>query len=89
MVTATKSYCRGMNEDPRGFRDKRLEAGLSQADLARKIGVGRSRICDVERGRAGLAPKYLKAVAEVFGCTVHDLLLPEAGGEQQPDRRVA
>lgn len=78
-----------MNEDPRAFRSKRLEAGLSQADLARQVGLGRSRICDVEKGRAGLAPKHLKAVAEVFGCTVHDLLLPEVEGAPQSDRNIA
>jgi len=78
-----------MNEDPKAFRSRRIEAGLSQADLARRVGLGRSRICDVERGRAGLAPKYLKAVAEIFECTVHDLLLPEGKDENQDDRNVA
>ncbi|MFJ9114416.1 helix-turn-helix transcriptional regulator [Streptomyces sp. NPDC102394] len=78
-----------MNEDPRAFRSRRLEAGLSQADLARQVGLGRSRICDVEKGRAGLAPKHLKAIADVFGCTVHDLLRPEAEDTQHADRNVA
>ncbi|MET9158229.1 helix-turn-helix transcriptional regulator [Streptomyces parvulus] len=66
-----------MNEDPREFRRRRIEAGLTQTELAGRIGKGRSRICDVEKGRAGLTPKDLKAVAQIFGCTVHDLLLPE------------
>ncbi|MFJ1653437.1 helix-turn-helix transcriptional regulator [Streptomyces sp. NPDC088337] len=70
-----------MNEDPKEFRRRRLEAGLSQTDLARQLGVGRSRICDLEKGRAGLAPKYLKATADIFGCKVHDLLLPEPDDE--------
>lgn len=80
-----------MNEDPRSFRERRLEAGLSQTDLARKVGIGRSRICDVEKARPGrgLAPKHLKAIADVFGCTVHDLLLPEAEGDAQTDRDIA
>ncbi|MFJ2004723.1 helix-turn-helix domain-containing protein [Streptomyces chartreusis] len=66
-----------MNEDPRAFRRRRIEAGLSQAELARQIGVGRSRICDVEKGRAGLAPKHLKSAADILGCTVHNLLRPD------------
>ncbi|MEV6791325.1 helix-turn-helix transcriptional regulator [Streptomyces sp. NPDC051320] len=71
-----------MNEDPRAFRHRRIEGGLSQAALARRLGIGRSRICDVEKGRPGrgLAPKHLKAAADIFGCTVHDLLLPEDDG---------
>ncbi|WP_406168993.1 helix-turn-helix transcriptional regulator [Streptomyces sp. NBC_00996] len=67
-----------MNEDPREFRRRRIEAGLSQTELARRIGKGRSRICDVEKERAGLAPEDLKKVAEIFGCEVHDLLLPDS-----------
>lgn len=80
-----------MNEDPKAFRRRRIEAGLSQADLARKIGVGRSRICDVEKGRAGLAPKHLKSAADILNCTVHDLLLPEDDDQAAPqsDRSVA
>lgn len=78
-----------MNEDPRAFRRRRLEAGLSQAELARRIGVGRSRICDVEKGRAGLAPRHLKSAAQIFGCTVHDLLVPEGESGAQSARSVA
>lgn len=79
-----------MNEDPREFRRRRIEAGLTQTELASRIGRGRSRICDVEKGRSGLAPKDLKAVAQILGCTVHDLLLPEPDGQtEQPARDVA
>ncbi|MCM1977196.1 helix-turn-helix transcriptional regulator [Streptomyces sp. G1] len=72
-----------MNEDPFEFRRRRLEAGLSQTELASKIGVGRSRICDVEKARPGrgLAPQHLEAAAKVLGCGVHDLLLPD---EREP-----
>jgi DNA-binding XRE family transcriptional regulator len=72
-----------MNEDPVEFRRMRIKCGLSQADLARRIGVGRSRICDVEKARPGrgLSTPHLKAVAEIFGCQVHDLLMPD---EREP-----
>lgn len=67
-----------MNEDPTEFRRRRIEAGLTQAELARRVGLGRSRINDVEKARPGrsLSPQHLEAVAKVFGCQVHDLLLP-------------
>ncbi|MCI3277458.1 helix-turn-helix domain-containing protein [Streptomyces cylindrosporus] len=66
-----------MNEDPRQFRRRRIEAGLSQTDLAMRAGVAPSHISDVENGRAGFSPKNLKAIADVLGCAIHDLLLPE------------
>jgi transcriptional regulator with XRE-family HTH domain len=66
-----------MNEDPREFRRRRVEAGLSQTDLAEKAGVSKSHLSDVERGQAGFSPKNLKAIAEILGCTIPDLLLPE------------
>ncbi|MGW1001728.1 helix-turn-helix domain-containing protein [Streptomyces sp. NPDC002520] len=66
-----------MNEDPRAFRRRRIEAGLSQTDLAKQAGVAPSHISDVENGRAGFSPKNLKAIADALGCTIRDLLLPE------------
>lgn len=66
-----------MNEDPRQFRRRRIEAGLSQTDLAEKAGVSKSHLSDVENGRAGFSPKNLKKIAEVLDCTIPDLLLPE------------
>ncbi|WP_426568173.1 helix-turn-helix domain-containing protein [Streptomyces canus] len=66
-----------MNEDPRAFRRRRVEAGLSQTDLALKAGVSKSHVSDVECGRAGFSPKNLKAIADTLGCTISDLLCPE------------
>ncbi|MEU3899804.1 helix-turn-helix transcriptional regulator [Streptomyces sp. NPDC045251] len=67
-----------MNEDPREFRRRRIAAGLSQTDLAEKAGVTKSHLSDVERGNAGFSPRNLKAIADVLGCAVYDLLLPES-----------
>ncbi|MGW6292424.1 helix-turn-helix domain-containing protein [Streptomyces sp. NPDC055058] len=76
-----------MNEDPRAFRRRRIRAGLSVTDLARKAGVSKSHLSSVELGKAGFSPKNLKAVADVLHCTVDDLLLPETN--TQPDQDVA
>jgi y4mF family transcriptional regulator len=35
------------------IRNRRLRAGLNQAALARKVGVGRQWIVEVEKGKAG------------------------------------
>ncbi|MEI5520745.1 helix-turn-helix transcriptional regulator [Streptomyces brasiliscabiei] len=72
-----------MNEDPKSFRRRRVEAGLSVTDLARQAGVSTSHLSDVENGRAGFSPKNLKKIAEVLGCTIRDLLLPDP--EDEPD----
>ncbi|CBG73063.1 putative DNA-binding protein [Streptomyces scabiei 87.22] len=66
-----------MNEDPKSFRRRRIEAGLSVTDLARQAGVSKSHLCDVENGRAGFSPKNLKKIADILGCTIRDLLLPD------------
>ena len=76
-----------MNEDPRAFRRLRIAAGLSITDLAVKAGVTKSHLSSVEKGNAGFSPKNLKAIADVLGCEVHDLLLPEPTDE--PSRSVA
>ncbi|MFD4258167.1 helix-turn-helix domain-containing protein [Streptomyces sp. NPDC058534] len=73
-----------MNEDPKEFRRRRIEAGLSITDLARQAGVSLSQLSDVENRRAGFSPKNLKAIADVLDCKVTDLLLPEAGSELAP-----
>lgn len=72
-----------MNEDPKEFRRRRIAAGLSQTDLAEQAGVSKSQLSDVENGRAGFSPKNLKAIADVLGCTIPDLLLPDP--EDQAD----
>lgn len=80
-----------MNEDPREFRRRRIEAGLSITALARQAGVSKSHLACVEKGTAGFSPKNLKAIADIFGCTVHDLLFPEPddGADTKPVRSVA
>ncbi len=40
-------------------RDRRRERGLSQADLARRIGMSRQWISGFESGKAGTAPLSL------------------------------
>lgn len=66
-----------MNEDPKSFRRRRIAAGLSITDLAQQAGVSKSHLSDVENGRAGFSPRNLKAIADILGCEVHDLLLPD------------
>ncbi|MGW1796855.1 helix-turn-helix domain-containing protein [Streptomyces sp. NPDC001984] len=62
---------------------RRIDAGLSQTALARKIGCTKQLVSGAERGTNGLSLEVLSRVAGVFDCTVRDLLLTEP--EDEPD----
>lgn len=56
--------CRRFGEE---FRELRLRAGLSQAAVARSIGVARSAICDLEAGDEGASLRLRARAAAVLG----------------------
>ena len=49
------------------FREARRDTGLSQAAVARAIGIGRSTICRMEAGHAGVAPRVRARAAAMVG----------------------
>jgi transcriptional regulator with XRE-family HTH domain len=40
---------------------------LSQADMARKLGISRSHLCDIEKGRKTVSPARAAEFARVLG----------------------
>lgn len=52
----------------------RLQAKLTQAELAQKVDVTQAAICRWERGEIVPLPKYQKKMAWLFGVTVDELL---------------
>jgi len=48
----------------------RKRKGLSQAELAKKIGIKQSNIARIEAGRQNLSINTLQKFAQVFNCTV-------------------
>jgi len=44
---------------PETIRKKRLELGISQSELARRIGARRATICEFESGKRGINSKTL------------------------------
>lgn len=60
--------------DPQRFARRRVEAGLTQNAVARKVGVSKQLVSAVATGRATFSPETLQKVAEVLGCEVADLL---------------
>ena len=59
----------GMN-----IKAKREEAGMQQVDLAAKVGVTQSMICQIERGTKACSMQLGAEIAEALGCGINDLL---------------
>ena len=63
------------------LREARIGLGLTKADVARVLGVSRSRVCRIERGRAtNLTLDYLSRHAAVVGLRASVKLYPIGGG---------
>jgi transcriptional regulator with XRE-family HTH domain len=56
------------------IRKKRIEAGLSQEQLALEIGVFQSTVSDWEQGNTKPQPRNLKKLSDILKCSVADLL---------------
>ena len=52
---------------------KRHELGLTQEELAQKVGISRGMLAMVERGTKQVNLRLAKKLAEVFECSVDDL----------------
>ncbi len=55
------------------LREMRKRKGLTQKELAEKIDVSESYICQVENGKM-ISIKKLDKLAKVLGCEARDLL---------------
>lgn len=59
-----------LHHEPKALKWARTKAGLSQARLAREIGVSRSLICEYEAGTRSATPEMLLRIAEALNCPV-------------------
>lgn len=66
-----KSACIGKT-----IRRLRLAREMTQGDLARKVGMARSNISNVENGYQNLSVPRLRHVARVLGCSLDELVSP-------------
>ena len=56
------------------IRAARISAGLSQQDLARRLGLNQSQVSRIERGMRKVAAEELSEIAKSLGVTASDLL---------------
>ena len=55
------------------LRDYRLAAGLSQRQIASKIGVGHVMVCEMERGDRWIPPTRVAKIAKALGVSRDDI----------------
>lgn len=53
---------------------QRLNAGFTQEFVAHKLGIDRSTVAKWETGVSFPRPAMLRRIANLYGCTVDDLL---------------
>ena len=61
------------------IKEMRQRNSWTQEELAEKIGIKQSMVAQIERGTKTLTVPLGKQIAEVFGCTLDDLI-NETGG---------
>lgn len=61
------------------IREKRMEKGMSQMELADRLGVTQGAVMKWETGRCLPALDRAVEIAEAFGCTVDELIVKERG----------
>jgi transcriptional regulator with XRE-family HTH domain len=54
----------------------RVSVGLTQEEMAKRMGVSRTLINMLENGKADIKPIYLIAYCQITGFTESDFLLP-------------
>lgn len=63
------------------FLSARNKAGLSQAAVADKLGIKPASVSQWETGKTAPKADRLLEIAALYGCTVEELLVPEAPTE--------
>jgi len=61
------------------IRKRRIEKGMTQQELADKVEVVKSMICQIERGSKAVSLVLANDIARVLGCSIQELL---TGGEK-------
>lgn len=68
-------------------RERRDKAGLTQQDLADRLGLSRTSVVNIEQGRQGIPLSSLPKFADALGCSASQLL-PASLSEQSVTFRL-
>ena len=55
----------------------RVNANLTQEEIARKMGISRDLYNQIENGKVDAKPVYIYAFCQLIGCTPDDISTPE------------
>lgn len=71
----------------RRIKVRRVECGLTQAELARHLSVGQSNLSHIENGTRDLSLRLLEEIAQALHCTPGYFLQekPEGQGQEGTD----
>ena len=73
-----------------GLRDLRLEAALTQLELAQRAGVSKTTIVNIEAGRIEPHPPTVRKLAQALGVEPRVLVRSLRGaGQEEKTRRLA
>lgn len=61
------------------IKDRRLALGMTQKELAEKVNVDQSMICQIERGTKSPSLPLGKEIADALKCDLESLLIDRAG----------
>ncbi|MFJ9521834.1 helix-turn-helix domain-containing protein [Kitasatospora sp. NPDC101801] len=92
-MTGSRTQLSEREEVAGRIRAARRTRGLSQAQVARALGIPRPSVSDIEQGRRGVGAIELKRLATLLGTTADHLLDTQDGaalsGLHPADRRAA
>lgn len=57
-----------------GFKQARERTGMTQQEVATKLGIDQSAVCQWETNKTKPRASLLLKVAAIYGCTVDELL---------------
>lgn len=72
----------------RMIRDRRMELGITQRELAETVGITQAMLCQVERGTKQPSMIVGLAIADALRCTVYDLIGGEHEYRNKPQARA-
>lgn len=64
------------------LRELRVNAGLRQADVAKKLDVDQAAVSHWDNGKSRPTRKYIKKLAKLYGVTDEQLLAVISGGAE-------